>query len=213
MDGSTSRIRRGRPGDVENLVDLHYRVFDEHTHQTVLFGRSFVRAAYQWYTESADAFTLIAEINGHIEGSCAVNRGSYYVVFRKNLPALARAMLSNPRVLLNKALWKRLAAVRVKRRPQSGEPAYLAYLTVSPIGREARSGKALIEAAIAECRRRGWDEIRGAIHRENVPARFMYKILGFEERAELNHGSLIGIRLRTSACAPISPRGPAGTRT
>ena len=199
----TRAVRRGSAVDVEGLVDLHYRVFDEHTHQTMLFGRDFLRAAYRWYCESPEAFALVVDVNGRVEGSVAVNRGSYYRVFRKNLPALASAIVRAPRVVFNKAMWKRLAAFRIKRRPKDGEPAYLAYLTVSPAGREAGAGRDLIEAAIMECRRRGWDEIRGAIHRDNVPARFMYKILGFEERAELNHGDgLIGIRLRTASPSP-----------
>jgi ribosomal protein S18 acetylase RimI-like enzyme len=192
-------IRGGRSSDVDALVDLHYRVFDERTHLAMLFGRAFVRAAYRWYSESRDAFTLVAEMNGRLEGSCTVNRGSYYVVFLKNGPALARAVLSKPGLVLEKAIWRRLLALRARRLSNAGDRAYLAYLAVSPTGRETGIGKGLIAAAIVECRRRGWDEMITAIHRDNVPARFMYRTLGFEEFSQLSHDDLVGIRLRTTS--------------
>ena len=199
MSAAVDCIRGGRSSDVDALVDLHYRVFDERTHLAMLFGRAFVRAAYRWYSESRDAFTLVAEVNGRLEGSCTVNRGSYYVVFLKNGPALARAVLSKPDLVLEKAIWRRLLALRARRLANAGDRAYLAYLAVSPAVRETGIGKALIAAAIVECRRRGWDEMITAIHRDNVPARFMYRTLGFEEFSQLSHDDLVGIRLRTTS--------------
>jgi ribosomal protein S18 acetylase RimI-like enzyme len=199
MSEGVDRIRGGRSTDVDALVDLHYRVFDERTHLAMLFGRGFLQAAYRWYSGSPDAFTLVAEMDGRLEGSCTVNRGSYYVVFRKNVPALARAVLSKPRLLLEKAIWRRLLALPVRRLSNAGDRAYLAYLAVSPVGRGAGIGKSLIEAAIIECRRRGWDEMITAIHRDNLPARFMYRTLGFEEFSQLSHDDLVGIRLRTTS--------------
>ena len=70
---------------------------------------------------------------------------------------------------------------------------------MSPVGRGAGIGKSLIESAIIECRRRGWDEMITAIHRDNLPARFMYRTLGFEEFSQLSHDDLVGIRLRTTS--------------
>src|SRR5688500_5177379 len=170
----------------------------------MLFGRAFLHAAYRWYSTAPEAFTLVAEMDGQLRGSCTVNRGSYYVVFRKNICALATAVLRRPRILFHETLWKRLCALRVRRSSLDGHRAYLAYLAVDPAGREAGVGKELIKAAIAECRSRGWDEMITAIHRDNVPARFMYRTLGFEESSELNHDDLVGVRLRSSP-----PPGPA----
>jgi ribosomal protein S18 acetylase RimI-like enzyme len=199
-------IRRGRLVDVDSVVDLHYRVFDERTHLTMLFGRSFLHAAYRWYSDSPDAFTVVGTVKGRLEGACAVNQGSYYMVFRKNTGALVRAILRKPGVLFNRAVWRRLATLRFRYASTAANRAYLAYLAVSPAGREAGIGKDLITAAIAECRRRGWVDIMTATHRDNVPARFMYKILGFEEFAAISHDGLVGIRLRSSAAAPTATR-------
>src|SRR5688572_14558771 len=164
----------------------------------MLFGRAFLCAAYRWYSDSSEAFTLVADIGGRVEGSCTVNRGSYYIVFRRNVRALVTSVFRRPGLLLNKAVWRRLGALRRKRGRIAGDAAYLAYLSVSDAGRRAGIGKALVTAAIDECGRRGWGEIVTAIHRDNVPARFMYKILGFEEFGELTHDDLVGIRLRTT---------------
>jgi ribosomal protein S18 acetylase RimI-like enzyme len=203
MIAPSGQLRRGAAGDVESLVDLHCRVFDERTHLTLVFGRDFLRAAYRWYCESPEAFTVVAELDGRLEGSCAVNRGSYYLVFRKNTRALAGAILRRPSVLRHKAIWRRLGTLRFKRGPRSRDRAYLAYLAVSPAGRKAGIGKELVAAAITECRRRGWDEIMTATHRDNVPARFMYKTLGFEQFAAIDHDGLIGIRLRNAGAVPV----------
>ena len=198
----TLRIRRAVSSDVERLVDLHYRVFDERTHLAMLFGRTFVHAAYRWYSDSPEAFTLVAHVGGQAEGSCTVNRGSYYVVFRRNIRALVGSLLRKPGVLVNKAVWRRLGALRRKRGHTAGDVAYLAYLTVSDAGRRGGSGKVLVAAAIEECRRRRWGEVVTAIHRDNVPARFMYKTLGFEDFPDLTHDDLVGIRLRIT-CRPV----------
>lgn len=203
---SDIEIRRGRLDDVEGLVDLHYRVFDERTHLTMLFGRGFLHAAYRWYSDSPEAFTVVATVKGRLEGACAVNQGSYYMVFTKNKEALVRAILSKPSVLLSRAVWRRLSTLRLRYASTAGNPAYLAYLAVSAAGREAGIGKELIIAAIAECRRRGWVDIMTATHRDNVPARFMYKILGFEEFAAISHDGLVGIRLRSAPAAPTGTR-------
>jgi ribosomal protein S18 acetylase RimI-like enzyme len=199
------RIRQGQPADVERLVDLHCQVFDERTHLAMLFGRAFLRAAYQWYSDSPEAFALVAEVDGEVRGSCTVNRGSYYVVFRRNVRALVGSVFRKPSVLLNRAVWRRLGALRPKRGRTVGDVAYLAYLTVSDAGRRAGIGKALVTAAIEECGRRRWGEMVTAFHRDNVPARLMYKSLGFEEFAELTHDDLVGIRLRiTSRPLPLA---------
>ena len=212
MTHPSIRIRRGRPEDVEALLDLHYRVFDERTHLAMLFGRPFLHAAYRWYSTIPDAFTLVAEIDGKPEGSCTVNRGAYYLVFRKNIAALATAVLLRPGIFINKALWKRLRGLRRRRSSLDAQRAYLAYLAVTPAGREAAVGKTLIKAAMTECRRRGWNEIITAVHRDNVPARFMYKTLGFEEFSEASHDDLVGIRLRRSSPLGLARESGASPR-
>ena len=77
MSVEGERIRRASPNDVERLVTLHYQVFDERTHLAMLLGRQFMKAAYTWYINSPDAFALVAEMNGSLDGCCTVNRGSY----------------------------------------------------------------------------------------------------------------------------------------
>ena len=206
MSPAAYYVRRATQADIPALVELHYRVFDERTHYSLLFGRRFIHATYRWYCEDPSAFALVGEVAGEIRGSCTVNQGSYYAVFRHNLPALACALLSRPFVLFAGPI--RLLALckrRFLRRSTPGpsrNQAYLAYLAVDAAARGTGMGKDLIQKSVEECARRGWVEVVTAIHRSNLAARFMYKTLGFEDYPAFSHDDLVGIvfkRLSTDA--------------
>jgi len=199
MSLESCHIRKATIADLDALVDLHYRVFDEHSHYAMLFGRRFIRATYRWYCRAPMAFALVGEIDGEIKGSCTVNRGSYYAVFRANPVEFALLFLRKPRLLLVKPVRHRLAtllkgygAPRQTMEPHASR-AYLAYLAVDASARGSGMGNNLIKRAIEECERRGWGGIVTAIHRSNVPARFMYKTLGFEDAPDLSHDDLVGV--------------------
>jgi hypothetical protein len=44
-----------------------------------------------------------------------------------------------------------------------------------------------------ECERRQWGDLFGAVHRNNLPARFLYKTLGFEDAPDVSHDDLVGV--------------------
>jgi GNAT superfamily N-acetyltransferase len=138
-------------------------------------------------------------MDGEIKGSCTVNQGSYYAVFRHNLPALACAILSRPFVLFAAPVRSRLLALWEWRAPWKPTPgparnqADLAYLAVDAEARGTGMGKALVQKSLEECALRGWGEVVTAIHRSNLSARFMYKTLGFEDYPPLSHDDLVGM--------------------
>jgi ribosomal protein S18 acetylase RimI-like enzyme len=205
-------IREATAADVEALVALHYRVFDENTHYSMLFGRRFIRATYLWYCRQPEAFAFLGFIDGEIRGACTVNQGSYYAVFRNNLPALAVSVLANPMVLFKTSIRRRLTAlfrslIACKQARQSTvKQAYLAYLAVDSSARGRGMGKALVQRAVIECESRAWGDIVGAVHRNNLPARFMYKTLGFAEYPLPSHDDLVRIVFNKSLADENRPR-------
>jgi ribosomal protein S18 acetylase RimI-like enzyme len=207
MNSDSCHIREATVADLEALVDLHYRVFDEHTHYGVLLGRRFIRATYRWYCQNPTAFALVGEIDGQIKGSCTVNQGPYHAVFKANVRELVLAFLRRPMLLLVKPVRLRLLSLVRGHSPRErivgmkASSAYLGYLAVDATARGAGIGPALIRMAIHECEERGWQRIVSDVHRTNVSARFMYKTLGFEEAPDSIHSDLVEIsfeRLRSA---------------
>ena len=197
------RLRDGHPGDVEQLVKLHYRVFDTNTHYLLLLGRPLLVSAYRWYCGSPNAFTVVAEESeGNAVGCATVNLGSYYAFFRKNWVHVAKAILSEPRIVLHPFVVHRLSALlrsrkTIRRRVISERCAYLGYLVVDAQNRGKGIGGALIRAAVESCRARGWEQLVTCLHRTNLSAGSLYGGLGFSRLPELDSDDLIGIQIRT----------------
>jgi GNAT superfamily N-acetyltransferase len=183
------------------MADLHLRVFNEETHYAIIFGRRFITESYRWYCSNSSSYAILAEVGGKVHGACAVNVGSYYSMFLGVWPSIAAAVFKNPAILARPelrsrsiSLVKKVLSGKAKARLH-GRESYLAYLSVDPEMRGTGMGRDLIEAAVAESRRRGWGRVVTAIHRSNLPARFMYKTLGFREDSALDVDGLVGIAL------------------
>src|SRR5258708_4792681 len=90
------QLRGATTSDVDQLVELHYRVFDESTHHLMVLGRNFIKRAYLWYCTAPDAFALVAENPQGIAGCATMNLGSYYRIIRANWLLVLRAFALRP---------------------------------------------------------------------------------------------------------------------
>lgn len=204
MSGKQSfRLRDACLRDVEQLVDLHFRVFDPKTHYLLLLGRPLLVSAYEWYCGAPNAFAIVAEEHEKTVGCATVNLGSYYAFFRKNWLGVAKAFVAEPKTILHPFIVQRfssfLSSRRLSRRKAvSNRSAYLGYLVVDGRDRGRGIGGSLIRAAVESCRSRGWDQLVTCLHRTNLSALSFYQRLGFSRLPELDSGDLIGIRIKTS---------------
>lgn len=196
-------VRKGRQQDVVQLVNLHYRVFDEKTHRLLLLHRPLITRAYRWYCESSSAFAVVAETDQGIIGCAAVNLGSYYRFFRNNWVDAVWAFISEPYKLFHPVVIHRLKTLVLqnKARRQTRAPegsASLAYLVVDSNWQRKGVGDALIRVAIEGCKNRRWDELVTCLHRSNQSAYALYQKLGFERFTDLDTEELLGMRIRTA---------------
>ena len=199
-------VRVASPGDVNELVKLHYRVFDARTHYLLLLGRRLITRVYRWYCESPDAFAVLAENDQGILGCATVNQGLYYSFLGRNWLQVARAFVTKPQLIFNRLVLRRINTLRASRRAtrlqrECSHTAYLAYLAVDGSARGKRVGAALIQAAVQRCRDRGWEELVTCFHRANPVGERFYNKLGFEPFPELNTDDLVGVRLDTGCSA------------
>lgn len=204
------QIRRATSCDIEELVNLHYRVFDISTHHLLLMGRPLMVRAYGWYCGSPNAFAMVAQDGQAILGCTTVNQGSYYSFFRENWVQVARALISKPQLIFHPLVVRRLRAFRGQTRviPQKTHSAYLAYMAVDPRTRGKNVGTALIRATIETCGARGWDQVLTSFHRANAAAYSFYKALGFEPFPELDTDDLVGVRINTACYLQSRRVGP-----
>jgi GNAT superfamily N-acetyltransferase len=85
-----------------------------------------------------------------------------------------------------------LAVLRFRRAIwSSGLECYLAELYVTPARRRQGLGRALMEAALQEARRRGADTMDIGVDEPDLPARRLYESLGFTNRAGGADGALM----------------------
>ncbi|HRY48648.1 MAG TPA: GNAT family N-acetyltransferase [Candidatus Paceibacterota bacterium] len=215
---SAVSIRVAAMADVDALVALHYRVFNAATHHALELGTDFMRAVYRWFCSTDRGFVVVAEQNNQIVGLCAVNGGSYFMVFRENIGFLIRALLRRPALIFRTLNFERLHALWKSRRFGSSRPnprsgtGQIAFLAVAPEARTTGAGIILLQHAALECRKKGWQEMVTAVHRTNTAIIRLYKILGFEDYPALNTTNLAGLRLKKLTHEAAFPTGGAGIR-
>jgi len=179
------------------MLDLHLRAFDTATNHILLLGETFMARGFRWYLSDRGAFALVAEHESSILGYLTANEGSYYSVFSKNWRHVFLAFLSNPTLLTNAHVRKRLATLirngRRKTSPKDGRHACLAYLTVEPDNPVRGVAPALVRAALTECRRREWRHVTTSFHVTNKPAQVLYAMLGFKNCSVQNTSHLVSV--------------------
>lgn len=191
-------IRAATAKDVPQLMELHYRVFTPNTNYLLLLGRSFLKRLFLWYCTAGDAFMLVAEGPSGIAGYIAVNQGSYYLALRANWPHALLGFVAHPMLIFHPSFGPRFQELLGARVKDVGTPAHracLAYLAVDPAMGGKGGAPVLIRAALSECRSRGWYEVVTAMHTENLRARYLYAMLGFESASGPDSEGLVSVRI------------------
>ena len=204
------QIRRGTPQDVDELVQLHFRVFDARSHYLLLLGRPFLFQAYCWYCSAPTAFTFIVEAENKIVGCATVSEDSYTAVFTHNWLALLGAFCRRPSMIMHPIVVCRLREIFVSRRQKSlgktpHTSGYLAYLAVDRSARLNGLGKLLIEACISESSARNWTRLLTGAHSNNTVALSLYSRLGFVRAQGPNPRGLVKLYMQ------VSPTGGRNT--
>ena len=191
-------IRRATAKDLPRLMALHYRMFTTNTNYLLLLGRGFLNRLLLWYCTANEAFTLVAEGPSGVAGYIAVYLGSYYVALRANWSHALLGLVAHPTLVFHPLFKHRLKALLGAWAEPVGAPtqcACLAYLAVDPAMGSRGSAPALIQAALSECRSRGWWEVVTAMHPDNLRVRYLYAMLGFESYSGPDSEGLVSVRI------------------
>lgn len=163
-------------------------------------GLDFVTALYEAIAESKSSFGFVA-----CEGEEVIG----FVAFTENINSLYKSIVLKKGVRFAFLLGSRLFSwTRLKRiwetllypsRVQAEDlpAAELLSIAVSLQARGQGIASQLIEAGIAECRKRGMDRMKVLVGANLVAANKLYLKCGFEKAGEImNHGALSNIYLR-----------------
>jgi len=173
MKKSNSNIKLATILDVEVLTDLHCESFKPEDHVPLLFGRRYVRATYRWLVSSPSAYVLIAESGDKIIGFTAVCDGAYVkAMFIACLPEFIISILSNPKRIINKLLWKRLfrKPVSVNESENPVNKKGFAQITIGAVAKEFRGSGIfgeLLQAAKEYSKQRGSKAICVGAYKKN----------------------------------------------
>ncbi len=163
-------------------------------------GLDFVTALYEAIAESKSSFGLVACKGEEVVG---------FAAFTENINSLYKSILWKKGFKFAFLLGSRLFSwTRLKRiwetlvypsRIQADDlpAAELLSIAVSPQARGRGIASQLIEAGIAECRKRGMDRVKVLVGANLQAANKLYLKCGFEKAGEImNHGALSNIYLR-----------------
>ena len=184
-------IRLAKGEDIGALTDLHIRSFHSDDHIPVMLGRDYVRATYRWLVNGENAYALVAEEAWKIIGLVAVCDGPFTGrMFKACLPELLKSLILNPKLLLNRRLWRRLfqrsANNKLSRRIVNC-PRF-AQMTIGAVDENYRGHgvfPALVDATKYYSRERGSRAIRAGVYKNNHSSRRVFIKGGWLEISEL----------------------------
>mgnify|MGYP000883075912 CR=1 FL=1 len=163
-------------------------------------GLDFVTALYEAIAESKSSFGFVTcegeEVIGFVAFTENINSLYKSIIWKKGFKfafLLGSRLFSWTRL---KRIWETLLyPSRVK--ADDLPAAELLSIAVSPQARGKGIASQLIEAGIAECRKRGMDRMKVLVGANLVAANKLYLKCGFEKAGEImNHGALSNIYLR-----------------
>ena len=101
-------VRNAGINDLSDLVDLHLKCFSSKEHLAVLLGRRFIEAAYRWFINSQDTYTILTEENGVITGLTTVAGMPYNTPMLKNCKTEAlQGVITHPWIIFNSEIVNR----------------------------------------------------------------------------------------------------------
>ena len=176
----TDRIRSASRADVAVVADLHAASIPG---LLSALGRPFLRVLYRRVVLSPRAFLMVVEVPEHgVVGfvAGAEDSGAFMRAFVRR-DGVRAAVAANVRAV---AGLKRVAETMRRGRHATERPAVpraeLLALAVAPEGRGKGFGSALVEASVAEFRRRGVSSAHVVTDVTNGPAIATYESAGFE---------------------------------
>lgn len=189
MEGTAGfAIRRAGLGDLDDLTRLHCASFRREEHAPMILGPRYVRATYRWLLGAAEAYALVAESEGKVVGLVAVcDRGFTWPMFRACFGELVVSLVTDPRRLLNGALWRRLlrnpSGRKGKHRSMLDEPG-VAQMTIGAVDAAFRGlgvFRGLIEATRVVSADRGSRAIIAGVYKSNSASRRAFERAGWKE--------------------------------
>jgi len=195
-------VRLALPSDVEQLAALHEATFTPEEHLLILFGTPVLRPIYRWFVASPETFTVVATANGEVVGLCtACDRPYNAPMIRRNRLALVLGALRHPGALFHPEIVKRLKGVLFRSGggtasvAEANPPAQFGFFAVRKDHHGTPVAESLLRQAVLECRRRQWQRVRAGVYKKNLPARFMYSKLGFQENKRLRTEQMVFVEL------------------
>lgn len=188
MQGSAITMRLATADDVEALAELHCACFEPDDHLPVILGRPFIQAMYHWQVSYERAYTLVAESGGELIGLAGACDGPFTApMLRACLRPLLASLARNPRLVLDRRLWRRLYGSREaldrRARRMLGRPG-VAHLTTGAVDARFR-GKGiigeLVEALEAISQSRGSIALCVGVRRTNRAIQRSFDQLGWSE--------------------------------
>ena len=185
--------------DIDSLVNLHFKCFTGKEHIIINFGRPFVLSSFRWFITSPNNFIVIAKQDNHLIGYQTVSEGPY------NIPMLLagwreaiRGLIFHPWLVFRPEIIRRLQALLFQRQKttlKNGRTGYLAFIGVDPNSRGMGVGKALVIAAIQNCKERGMRAITTGVLRHNVGSIAMLESAGLKKVPEQTTNRYIHLEL------------------
>jgi ribosomal protein S18 acetylase RimI-like enzyme len=185
------KIRQAHIGDVQGLLDLHYRCFEPDQHLAMLFGKSFMRSVYRWFVTSGKNIVVVAEVpskDGKIVGVCTATDGPYHrLMLSHNKLSLIRSFLLRPWLVLKPAIRKRLKETLFTRDSveqeleQDEKVVHGGLVGVDPEYRRRGLAVRVLQETYRECHRRGYTKMIGITYKENVAVRRALVKVGYKE--------------------------------
>lgn len=194
-------VRLAQLDDVDQLAALHEATFTPQEHLLILFGSSVLRPVYRWFVSSPETFTVVATAAGAVVGLCtACDRPYNGPMVRRNRLALVLGALRHPGALFHPEIQRRLKGAVTgpkggKAAAETDPPAQFGFLAVHRDYHGTAVAEALLRHAVQQCRLRRWQRVRAGVYKQNLPARFMYSKLGFQENKALRTEQMVFVEL------------------
>ncbi|GLH74841.1 hypothetical protein GETHLI_33430 [Geothrix limicola] len=192
------RVTTAVPGDVDALVDLHETCFSKHEHILVQLGRPFIHAVYRWFVSAPENFVLVARRGDQIIGFTTLSDRPYNIPMLRACKAeLVKGFLLHPWAIFSTDLLVRLVRIAFKKRMAAEQErvGQIAFTGVDPRFQGQGIGKAMKEASLQMCRRRGLVAVSTGVRRQNPRARLLNEQAGFVEVPSRSTRRLIYLRL------------------
>jgi ribosomal protein S18 acetylase RimI-like enzyme len=173
------RAQKLNPSELEQVVNLHYKVLDESFLNN--FGKNFLRIAYRTNVSSKNNIVILVKKNDEVIGYLvATIDGDKFnqEIINKNFLALSweifKASLTNPKLALKVIKWKFKPPHENKIKPE------LQFIAIDPNNQGKGLGTKMLKMLNQEFRSQGIKQYRVGTKAQNKLSNAFYQKLGFK---------------------------------